>query len=127
MVWVLLGCVALLAVIGVMLKWLVGVSWFWLAISEILFLLMLAVGAWYWAGAVVRQHLIDDVHTLWKRWSTRIAGIQFVGVMAWWGALPTEWKAAVPNWVLTGAVAVSGLLFIAAQAVKQPGLKGDQQ
>jgi hypothetical protein len=67
--------------------------------------------------------LVDDAHTLWRRWSTRIAAVQFTAVVAWWGALPAEWKAAVPDWVILIVVAASAVGFMGAQAVAQPNLR----
>lgn len=66
--------------------------------------------------------LVDDIHLLWKRWSTRIAAIQLTSAVAWWAVLPAEWKAAVPNWVLLVIVGAFAIGFVGAQSVKQKGL-----
>lgn len=69
--------------------------------------------------------LVDDIDTLWKRWSTRIAGIQLTAALTYWALIPAEWKAAVPNWVLLLLVGIFGAAFMGAQAVKQPSLNKD--
>lgn len=100
-----------------------GVSWPVTGAACLLLAILLAAAVWFWLRDAVRLHLVDDLANLKKRWSTRIAGIQFGAVIIWWAGLPQEWKAAIPNWMLTGAVAISGAAFIVAQMLKQPGLK----
>jgi hypothetical protein len=70
---------------------------------------------------VIAMKLVDDIDKLYRRWSTRIAAAQG-GLVIFWLGLPTEWKAAIPNWALSVAVGVFALAFIGAQAVKQPNL-----
>jgi hypothetical protein len=65
--------------------------------------------------------LVDDVHLLWRRWSTRIAAAQ-AGLVLFWTGLPDDWRAAVPGWVLAVVVGLFALTFISAQAVKQDKL-----
>jgi hypothetical protein len=72
--------------------------------------------------ALHRIEMVDDARYLWRRWSTRIAGIQFAAVIGWWAALPEEWKDAVPHWLVLALVAGSGISFIGAQSVKQKNL-----
>jgi hypothetical protein len=72
-----------------------------------------------------RDHIVDDVGTLWKRWSTRIAAFQFSTVLIWWAGVPAEWKAALPASAGMLLLAGSGAAFIIAQMVKQKNL-GDQ-
>jgi hypothetical protein len=66
--------------------------------------------------------LVDDINTLWKRWSTRIAASQ-LGLVGFWAALPAELKAAVPGWALAITVAVFAVAFVSAQAVAQASLR----
>ena len=63
--------------------------------------------------------LVADVNNLWKRWSSRIAGVQLTAALAYWGLIPAEWKAAVPNWAIALAVAFFGAAFLSAQSIKQ--------
>lgn len=67
--------------------------------------------------------LVDDAHTLWRRWSTRIAGIQIVSAAAFWALLPADWRDAVPSWFKFGLVIAFGLSFIGAQSIAQRKLR----
>lgn len=70
----------------------------------------------------MKFQLVDDINLIWKKWSTRIAASQAALVLFWTG-LPHELRNAVPEWVLTVAVALFGVSFICAQSVKQPSLQ----
>mgnify|MGYP001580284589 CR=1 FL=1 len=74
------------------------------------------------ADVLQDMKLVDDLGTLWKRWSTRIAASQAV-LVAFWLGLPDDWKTAIPGWALSIVVGVFALAVIGAQSVKQPGLK----
>jgi hypothetical protein len=69
--------------------------------------------------------LVDDIGILWKRWSTRIAGVQLVSAVAFWAALPQRWQDAIPNWVILCIVSMFAAAFIGAQSVKQKSLQPD--
>lgn len=71
--------------------------------------------------------LVDDIRSLPKRWSTRIAGLQITSVLAFWALVPPEWRAAVPNWFMFGMVIFFGCTFIAAQSVQQKSLNKDKE
>lgn len=62
--------------------------------------------------------VIDDLDTLWKRWSTRIAAAQ-VGLVALFVSLPEKWQDAIPHTVLALLAGLFALSIISAQAVKQ--------
>jgi hypothetical protein len=66
--------------------------------------------------------LVDDLDTLWKRWSTRIAAMQ-AGLVLFWTQLPDEWRNAIPSWVLAVTVGICAVSFIGAQAVKQESIQ----
>jgi hypothetical protein len=66
--------------------------------------------------------LAHDAHTLWRRWSTRIAASQ-AGLMLFWLGLPDDWREAIPRPAIAVAVAIFALAFISAQAVSQPKLR----
>jgi hypothetical protein len=67
--------------------------------------------------------LVDDAHTLWRRWSTRIAAFQVVTFVAFWALIPQDLRDAVPSWAKFGIVILLGLVFIIAQAISQPKLR----
>ena len=62
--------------------------------------------------------LIDDLDTLYKRWSTRIAASQ-VALVALFVSLPEKWQDAVPHTVLALLAGLFALSIITAQSVKQ--------
>jgi len=68
------------------------------------------------------MRLVDDAHTLWRRWSTRLAASQAALVLFWLG-LPQDLRDAVPRLALGIVVGILAVSFISAQAVAQPGLK----
>lgn len=61
---------------------------------------------------------VDDINTLWKRWSTRIAAAQ-VGLVALFVSLPEKWQDAIPHTILALLAGLFALSIISAQAVKQ--------
>jgi hypothetical protein len=118
----ILACLLAMALIAVALH--VGLALSWLISGAVSFLAVALVVAavLYFLGASFRDHLIDDLGSLYKRWSTRIAGLQLTSAVAFWGLAPPEWKAAVPNWALLAMMAFFGLAFMTAQGIKQPSL-----
>lgn len=62
--------------------------------------------------------LIDDLDTLYKRWSTRIAASQ-VALVALFVSLPEKWQDAVPHTLLALLAGIFALSIITAQSVKQ--------
>ena len=62
--------------------------------------------------------LIDDLDTLYKRWSTRIAASQ-LALTALFVSLPEKWQDAIPHTVLAVLAGLFALSIITAQTVKQ--------
>lgn len=62
--------------------------------------------------------LIDDLDTLYKRWSTRIAASQ-LGLVALFVSLPEKWQDAIPHTLLAILAGLFALSIITAQSVKQ--------
>lgn len=65
---------------------------------------------------------VDDIGTLWKRWSTRIAASQ-AALVALFVALPEKWQDAIPHTVLAVIAGIFAFGIISAQAVKQKSLE----
>lgn len=61
---------------------------------------------------------IDDIDTLYKRWSTRIAASQGA-LVALFVMLPEKWQDAVPHVALALLAGAFALAIIGAQTVKQ--------
>lgn len=97
-------------------------SWPVIGIICAMLALLMFAAVFYFRADTVKAHLVADLGTLWRRWSTRLAGVQATGVIAFWGLAPAEWKAAVPNWALFALMVFFGLCFIVAQAIKQSSL-----
>ena len=62
--------------------------------------------------------LIDELDTLYRRWSTRIAASQ-VALVALFVSLPEKWQDAIPHTVLAILAGAFALCIIGAQTVKQ--------
>lgn len=96
-----------------------------LAICCAVFVALLACAAvLYILGQAVRDHLVDDVGKLYRRWSTQIQ-ISIIPLAGGWIAAPQEWRDAVPKWCLVVLMVAYAVATVTAQAVKQPSLTKD--
>lgn len=105
-------------------------SWPWTGASGLLVSALVVAALVYFQGSravltAFRDHLVDDVQTLWKRWSVWISGSLLTSVIAYWGIVPAEWKAAIPNWLLAIVLIVGLVASISAQAIRQQNLTKD--
>ena len=102
-------------------------SWLGTVISGLLVSVLAVIATSYFQGSratltAFRDHRVDDLHTLWKRWSVWIQPA-IVPLAAAWVAAPQEWRDAVPKWALVAMMVSYAVATIGAQAIKQPGIK----